>query len=90
MEAIKSNGELQVLSRRRLAARLLDLDWPESLQPWLEQIIVFMTLLSLAAVLLRVYSRRLNQMPFWIDDWLAIGNLVCFIFLGDPSSSLFL
>lgn len=77
MEASKSNGELQVLSRRRVAARLWAMDWPESLQPWLEQLIVFMTLLSLAAVLLRVYSRRLNHMPFWVDDWLAIGNLVC-------------
>lgn len=79
MEAIKSNGEL-LLSRRRLAARLWAISWPDSLQPWLERVIVFMTLLSLVAVLLRIYSRRLNQVPLWIDDWLAIGNLVSFIF----------
>lgn len=75
MESSKSNGEL--LSRPRHAARLWVMDWPESLQPWLEQVLVFMTLMSLLAVLLRVYSRRLNQVPFWVDDWLAIGNLVC-------------
>lgn len=76
MEASKSNGEL--FSRPRHAARSWVIDWPESLQPWLKQVLVFMTLMSILAVLLRVYSRRLNQVPFWVDDWLAIGNLVCF------------
>lgn len=78
MEAIKSNGEL-FLSRRRLPDQLWIIGWPESLRPWLEKVIVFMTLLSVAAVLLRIYSRRLNQVPLWIDDWLAISNLVSFL-----------
>lgn len=75
MAAIKSNGNLP--SVPRLAARLIwDFDWPESLQPWLERVIVSMTLLALLAVFLRLYSRRLNQVPLWYDDWLAIGNMV--------------
>lgn len=49
---------------------------PDSLQPWLERVLVAMGLLALLATTLRIQSRRLNQQALWWDDWLAIGNMV--------------
>lgn len=52
-------------------------DGGASRRPWLERVLVSMTLFALLATVLRITSRRLNQQYFWWDDWLALINMVC-------------
>lgn len=51
-------------------------DAPDSWQPWLEHVLVAMTLLAMLATSLRIISRRLNRQALWWDDWLAVWNMV--------------
>lgn len=49
---------------------------PVTIQPWLERVMVSMSLFALLITGLRVRSRLLNRQEFGWDDWLAIFNMV--------------
>lgn len=49
---------------------------PVTVQPWLERVMVAMTLFALCTTCLRIYSRRLNHQNLWWDDYLAIFSMV--------------
>lgn len=53
-----------------------DPDDGDSLRPWMARVLVSMTLLTILATALRIWSRRLNHQSLWWDDWLAMFNLV--------------
>lgn len=63
-----------------MAATLEGYD-PVTIQPWLERVIVAMTIFALCTTCLRIYSRRLNHQDLWWDDYLAIFSMVCTRFL---------
>lgn len=49
---------------------------PENLQPWIVQVTVSMTVLTLLCVVLRVVSRRIRKQPLGWDDYMIIFSMV--------------
>lgn len=58
------------------AARPDDPDATDSLRPWLQRVLVSMTVFALLATALRIHSRRLNRQRLGWDDWLAVISMV--------------
>ncbi|KAF3358856.1 hypothetical protein VDGD_09340 [Verticillium dahliae] len=48
---------------------------PDNLQPWVIQVVVSMTVLALASVVLRLFSRRFKGQELWWDDWMIIFSM---------------
>ena len=49
---------------------------PDTLQPWIVQVVVAMTVLTLVCVGLRLLSRRLKGQGLWWDDWMLLFSMV--------------
>ena len=47
----------------------------DNLQPWLVAVTVSMTVLALAAVGLRLLSRRMKRQSLWLDDKMLIFSM---------------
>ena len=45
-------------------------------QPVVLGVSIFLTVLSIVAVSLRLYSRRISRIGFWFDDWAVVIALV--------------
>ena len=48
----------------------------DNLQPWIVEVVVSVTTLSLVAVGLRLWSRKLKQQALWWDDWMILFSMV--------------
>ena len=48
----------------------------DTLQPWIVQVVVGMTVLTLVCVGLRLLSRRLKGQRLWWDDWMLLFSMV--------------
>ncbi|RSM05306.1 hypothetical protein CEP52_006334 [Fusarium oligoseptatum] len=48
---------------------------PQNIQPWTVEVIVCMTVLALASVGLRLYSRHLKAQPLWWDDYVIMFSM---------------
>ncbi|KAM5347852.1 hypothetical protein ACJ41O_007676 [Fusarium nematophilum] len=46
-----------------------------NIQPWTVEVVVSMTVLALASVGLRLYSRHLKAQKLWWDDWIIIFSM---------------
>ncbi|KAF4988418.1 hypothetical protein FDECE_15059 [Fusarium decemcellulare] len=49
---------------------------PHNIQPWTVEVVVSMTVLALASVGLRLYSRHLKAQSLWWDDYAIIFSMV--------------
>jgi len=48
----------------------------DNLQPWIVEVVVSVTTLSLVAVGLRLWSRKLKQQALWWDDWMILFSMI--------------
>ncbi|KAJ3524259.1 hypothetical protein NM208_g12128 [Fusarium decemcellulare] len=48
---------------------------PHNIQPWTVEVVVSMTVLALASVGLRLYSRHLKAQSLWWDDYAIIFSM---------------
>lgn len=48
----------------------------DNLQVWIIEVVVSVTALSVIAVALRLWSRRLKKQALWWDDWMILFSMV--------------
>lgn len=61
---------------------------PQNIQPWTVEVVVCMTVLALASVGLRLFSRHLKAQQLWWDDYIIIFSMVskvCFLSYQCPN-----
>ncbi|KAK2041702.1 integral membrane protein [Colletotrichum somersetense] len=53
----------------------------ENVQPWVVQVVVSVTVLALAAVGLRLYSRQVKGQKLWWDDYFIVWSMIWNLFV---------
>ena len=59
-----------------MASNRADSDLNETLGPEITGVIVSTWGISLLALILRFIARRISEVGYWIDDWLALAAFV--------------